>query len=557
MPTDLEIARQVELKPIGEIAAKLGFLEEDLELYGRYKAKISARTCRQASGCRDKGNLILVSAITPTPAGEGKTTVSIGLAQGLQRLGHKTALALREPSLGPVMGIKGGATGGGWSQVLPMEDINLHFTGDIHAVTAANNLLSAVLDNHLHHDNPLRIDPRMIYWRRVMDMNDRSLRKIVVGLGGRTMGTPREGGFDISAASEVMAILCLTESFTDLKRRLDNILVGFNYQQEPVTAKGLRASGAMSVLLKEAFKPNLVQSIEGVPAFIHGGPFANIAQGTNSVMATRLALRSADWVVTEAGFGFDLGAEKYFDIVSRSAGFSPRAVVLVATVRALKMHGGVKKSELKKVDPGAVERGLPNLAKHIENIKKFQVPCVVAINVFTQDSEEELAAVEAFCRAEKVACARADVWGKGGEGALELGELVAQTASDFKGAYKPLYELDWSIEEKIATVSREIYGAQAVDYTPQAKADLKRIVKIGYDKLPICIAKTQNSLSDNPALLGRPKDFVATVREVIVAAGAGFVVPVTGEIMRMPGLPKVPAAEGMDIDENGEVTGLF
>lgn len=557
MPTDLEIARKVPLKPIAEIAAKLGFLPEDLELYGPWKAKISARTCRQAGGCRDKGNLILVSAITPTPAGEGKTTVSIGLAQGLQRLGHVTALALREPSLGPVMGVKGGATGGGWSQVLPMEDINLHFTGDIHAVTAANNLLSAMLDNHLHHDNALRIDPRMVRWRRVMDMNDRSLRQIVVGLGGRTMGTPREGGFDISAASEVMAILCLTESFGDLKRRLDNILVGFDYDQAPVTAKGLRASGAMAMLLKEAFKPNLVQSIEGVPAFIHGGPFANIAQGTNSVMATRLALRSADWVVTEAGFGFDLGAEKYFDIVSRSAGFSPRAVVLVATVRALKMHGGMKKTDLKTVDPGAVERGLPNLAKHIENIKKFQVPCVVAINVFTQDSEDELQVVEDFCRAQGVTCARADVWGHGGAGALELGELVVKTANGFTGQYRPLYELDWSLEKKISTVSKEIYGAEAVDYTPQAKADLRRIVKIGYDRLPICIAKTQNSLSDNPSLLGRPKDFVATVREIIVAAGAGFVVPVTGEIMRMPGLPKIPAAEGMNIDEDGEVTGLF
>ncbi len=557
MSTDLEIARKTKLRPITEIAGKLGFLPEDLDLYGPYKAKISARTCRRAEGCHDRGNLILVSAITPTPAGEGKTTVSIGLAQGLARLGHLTALALREPSLGPVMGIKGGATGGGYSQVLPMEDINLHFTGDIHAVTAANNLLSAILDNHLYQGNDLRIDNRQVFWRRAMDMNDRSLRKIIVGLGGKTMGTPREGGFDISAASEVMAILCLTESFSDLKKRLDNILVAYSLDGGPVTARGLKASGAMSVLLKDAFKPNLVQTIEGVPAFIHGGPFANIAQGTNSVMATRLALRSADYVVTEAGFGFDLGAEKYFDIVSRSAGFSPRTVVLVATIRALKMHGGVKKTDLNKPDPKAVEQGLPNLQKHLENIRKFQVPCVVAINRFTQDTAEEIAIVRDFCRSMGTRVATADVWGQGGEGALELGELVVQSAAGFSGQYRPLYELDQSIEEKIAAVSREIYGAEAVDYTPQAKSDLRQIRKLGYDKLPVCIAKTQNSLSDNPKLLGRPKDFIATVREIIVAAGAGFVIPVTGEIMRMPGLPKVPASEGMDIDDEGNISGLF
>lgn len=557
MNTDLEIARKVQLKPIIEIAAKLGFVPEDLDLYGPYKAKISAQTCHRAEGCTDRGNLILVSAITPTPAGEGKTTVSIGLAQGLQQLGRVTALALREPSLGPVMGVKGGATGGGWSQVLPMEDINLHFTGDIHAVTAANNLLAAMLDNHIYHNNRMRIDPRMVQWRRVMDMNDRSLRKIILGLGGRTMGTPREGGFDIAAASEVMAILCLTESFSDLKRRLDNILVGYDYDQNPVTAKGLKASGAMAVLLKDAFKPNLVQSIEGVPAFVHGGPFANIAQGTNSVMATRLALRTAEYVVTEAGFGFDLGAEKFFDIVARSAKFSPRTVVLVATIRALKMHGGVKKTDLKQPNPAAVERGLPNLAKHLENIAKFQVPSVVALNVFSQDTEEELKIVENFCHFQGIPVARADVWGQGGAGALDLGEKVIASVQNYKGNYKPLYDLSQPIEEKIATVAREIYGAQSIDYTPQAKADLKRLIKAGYNQLPVCIAKTQNSLSDNPALLGRPKDFIATVREIQVAAGAGFVIPITGDIMRMPGLPEVPAAENMDIDDQGNITGLF
>lgn len=557
MNTDLEIARKVQLKPIVEIAAKLGFVPEDLDLYGPYKAKISAQTCHRAEGCTDRGHLILVSAITPTPAGEGKTTVSIGLAQGLQRLGRVTALALREPSLGPVMGVKGGATGGGWSQVLPMEDINLHFTGDIHAVTAANNLLAAMLDNHIYHDNRLRIDPRMVQWRRVMDMNDRSLRKIILGLGGRTMGTPREGGFDIAAASEVMAILCLTESFSDLKRRLDTILVGYDYDQNPVTAKGLKASGAMAVLLKDAFKPNLVQSIEGVPAFVHGGPFANIAQGTNSVMATRLALRTAEYVVTEAGFGFDLGAEKFFDIVARSANFSPRTVVLVATIRALKMHGGIKKTDLKQPNPAAVERGLPNLAKHLENIAKFKVPSVVALNVFSQDTEEELKIVENFCHSQRVPVARADVWGQGGAGALDLGEKVIASVQNYKGHYKPLYDLSQSIEEKIATVAREIYGAQSIDYTLQAKSDLKRLIKVGYNQLPVCIAKTQNSLSDNPALLGRPKDFIATVREIQVAAGAGFVIPITGDIMRMPGLPEVPAAENMDIDDQGNITGLF
>ncbi len=557
MPSDLEIASKTELKPITEVAAKLGLSEDDLELYGKYMAKVSADTCHREVGCEPTGKLILVSAITPTPAGEGKTTVSIGLAQGLQSIGKKVSLALREPSLGPVMGVKGGATGGGYSQVLPMEDINLHFTGDIHAVTAAHNLLTAMIDNHIHQGDELAIDGRTVLWRHVMDINDRSLRQMVIGLGGRTMGFPRESGFDITAASEVMAILCLTDSFTDLKRRLDNILVGFTFDKKPVTAKGLHASGAMAALLKHAFKPNLVQTIEGVPAFIHGGPFANIAQGANSVMATKLALRLADYVVTEAGFGFDLGAEKFFDIVSRAGKFNPGVVALVATVRALKMHGGADKKELDKPNAEAVQRGLPNLAKHIENIAKFAMPAVVAINVFTQDTEDEIRVIERFCEERKVEYARAEVWAKGGEGGAELAHKVVKVLEEKPGHYKPLYELDWPVERKIETVAREIYGAEAVDYTPDAESDLRKIENLGYDNLPVCIAKTQNSLSDNPHLLGRPKDFLVTVRDIVIAAGAGFLIPITGEILRMPGLPKHPAAERIDIDDDGKITGLF
>jgi len=557
MPADIEIARTTKLKPIAEIAAKLGLTPDDLELYGHYIAKVSAETCHRELVREPAGKLILVSAITPTKAGEGKTTISIGLAQGLARIGKKTVLALREPSLGPVMGIKGGATGGGYSQVLPMEDINLHFTGDIHAVTAAHNLLTAMIDNHIQQGDELAIDGRTVLWRRVLDVNDRSLRDVVIGLGGRTMGFPRESGFDISAASEVMAILCLTDSFSDLKRRLDNILVGFTFDRQPVTAKGLHASGAMAALLKHAFKPNLVQTIEGVPAFIHGGPFANIAQGANSIMATKLALRLADYVVTEAGFGFDLGAEKFFDIVSKAGKLDPGVVVLVATVRALKMHGGADKKELEKPDPDAVRRGLPNLAKHLENIGKFQMPAVVAINVFAQDTDEEIRAVEEFCKSQDVEYARAEVWAKGGEGGAELAEKVAKLLDEKPGHYKPLYELDWSVERKIETVAHEIYGAEAVDYTPDAQRDLSRIKRFGYDKLPVCIAKTQASLSDNPKLLGRPKDFLVTVRDIVIAAGAGFLVPITGKVLRMPGLPKHPAAERIDIDDDGNISGLF
>jgi formate--tetrahydrofolate ligase len=545
------------LKPITEIAAKIGLSADDLELYGPHVAKVSAATCHREVEREMDGKLILVSAITPTPAGEGKTTVSIGLAQGLAHIGKSAALALREPSLGPVMGVKGGATGGGYSQVLPMEEINLHFTGDIHAVTAAHNLLAAVIDNHIHRGDELDIDGRTVLWKHVLDVNDRSLRDIVIGLGGRTMGFPRESGFDITAASEVMAILCLTDSFSDLKRRLDNILVGFTFDKKPVTAKGLKASGAMAALLKHAFKPNLVQTIEGVPAFIHGGPFANIAQGANSLMATKLALRLADYVVTEAGFGFDLGAEKFFDIVSRAGNLDPGVVVLVATIRALKMHGGADKKELDKPDADAVQKGLPNLTKHIENIGKFNMPAVVAINVFTQDTEDELKVVERFCEEQGVEYARADIWAKGGEGGAALAEKVVNVLDSHPGHYKPLYELDWPVERKIETVAREIYGAEAVDYTPEAKIDLRRIKKFGYDKLPVCIAKTQSSLSDNPRLLGRPKDFLVTVRDIVIAAGAEFLVPITGKVLRMPGLPKHPSAERIDINDEGKITGLF
>lgn len=556
-PSDIDIAKQVKLKPITEIAAKVGLGSEDLDMYGPYIAKIKADTCHRELGCAIEGKLILVSAITPTPAGEGKTTISIGLAQGLQRIGKNVALALREPSLGPVMGVKGGATGGGYSQVLPMEEINLHFTGDIHAVTAAHNLLTAIIDNHIQQGNQLGIDPRTVLWKHVLDVNDRSLRDIVIGLGGRTMGFPRESGFDITAASEVMAILCLTDSFTDLKRRLDNILIGYTFDREPVTAKGLRASGAMAALLKDAFKPNLVQSIEGVPAFIHGGPFANIAQGANSIMATKLAMRLSDYVVTEAGFGFDLGAEKFFDIVSRAGKFNPGVVVLVATIRVLKMHGGVDKKELGKPNADAVKAGLPNLAKHLENIDKFAMPEVVAINVFTNDTEEEIKVVEEFCKDKGYEYARADVWAKGGEGGTELAQKVVKVLDEEPGHYKPLYDLDDPVKKKIETVAREIYGAEAVDYTPEAKIDLRRIKKLGYENLPVCIAKTQNSLSDNPKLLGRPKDFLVTVRQILINGGAEFLVPITGKILRMPGLPKSPAAERIDIDDDGNISGLF
>lgn len=552
--TDLEIARKATIKPIADIAAKLGLDADELELYGKYKAKIPLKYIDRSKF----GKLILVSAISPTPAGEGKTTVSIGLAQGLSRIGKQTVVVLREPSLGPVFGIKGGATGGGYSQVLPMEDINLHFTGDFSAVEKAHNLLAALIDNNLQSKTrSLGIDSRSVSWKRVMDMNDRALRHIVAGLGGSTHGVPRETGFDITAASEVMAILCISSDFADLKRRLGDIFVGFTFDKKPVYARDLNAHGAMAALLKDAFKPNLAQTIEGVPAIIHGGPFANIAQGTNTVVATQTGLSLADYTVTEAGFGFDLGAEKFLDIKCRAAGISPQTVVLVATVRALKYHGGKALADLKQPDVEALAKGLPNLEKHLENIRLFGLTPVVAINLFADDSREEIEFLLGYCREKGISAAVADVWGKGGAGTEELARLVVDAVSGDKKPFKPLYELTDSVQDKIGSIAKNIYGAEAVDYTSKAKANLEKVHKLGLDGLAICMAKTQKSLSDNPELLGRPKDFVITVREIEIAAGAGFLIPITGEIMRMPGLPETPASEHIDVDEEGNITGLF
>ena len=550
--TDIEIASTVKLKPITEIAKKLGIDPEVIELYGKYKAKLPLDLIQPA---RMQGkHLILVSAISPTPAGEGKTTISIGLTEGLNRIGKKTTVVLREPSLGPVFGIKGGATGGGYSQVLPMEDINLHFTGDFNAIEKAHNLLAALIDNNIQSKtSSLGLDPRTVTWKRVMDMNDRSLRHIIVGLGG----IPRETGFDITAASEIMAILCLSESFMDLKERLGNIFIGYTYDKRPLYARDLKAHGAMAALLKDAIKPNLVQTIEGNPAIIHGGPFANIAQGTNSVLATKMGLSLSDFVVTEAGFGFDLGAEKFFDIKCVKAGLNPSAVVLVATIRALKYHGGVKVENLKEENTAALRKGIENLEKHVENMKKFNICPIVALNKFVTDTDAEIQIVADKCKELGVPMEVAEVWAKGGEGAEKLAILAAKVAEQCVCKLKPLYEWSWDIEKKIETIAKEIYGAAAIDYTAQAKSDLKKIIALGLDKLPVCIAKTQKSLSDNPKLLGRPKDFVVTVRQIEIAAGAGFVIPITGEIMRMPGLPEKPAAENIDIDEQGHITGLF
>ena len=553
--TDIEIASTVKLKPITEIAKKLGIDPEVIELYGKYKAKLPLDLIQPA---RMQGkHLILVSAISPTPAGEGKTTISIGLTEGLNRIGKKTTVVLREPSLGPVFGIKGGATGGGYSQVLPMEDINLHFTGDFNAIEKAHNLLAALIDNNIQSKtSSLGLDPRTVTWKRVMDMNDRSLRHIIVGLGGTSSGIPRETGFDITAASEIMAILCLSESFMDLKR-LGNIFIGYTYDKHPLYARDLKAHGAMAALLKDAIKPNLVQTIEGNPAIIHGGPFANIAQGTNSVLATKMGLSLSDFVVTEAGFGFDLGAEKFFDIKCVKAGLNPSAVVLVATIRALKYHGGVKVENLKEENTAALRKGIENLEKHVENMKKFNICPIVALNKFVTDTDAEIQIVADKCKELGVPMEVAEVWAKGGEGAEKLAILAAKVAEQCVCKLKPLYEWSWDIEKKIETIAKEIYGAAAIDYTAQAKSDLKKIIALGLDKLPVCIAKTQKSLSDNPKLLGRPKDFVVTVRQIEIAAGAGFVIPITGEIMRMPGLPEKPAAENIDIDEQGHITGLF
>jgi formate--tetrahydrofolate ligase len=537
------------MKSILEVARSIDLAPEDLELYGPYKAKLrNGALARKAA----RGSLVLVSAITPTPAGEGKTTTSIGLAQGLARIGVRAAVALREPSLGPYLGMKGGGTGGGASQVVPSDDINLHFTGDIHAVSSAHNLLAALVDNHLHHGNALGLDSRRVAWKRVLDMNDRALRDIVIGLGGQREGVPRETGFDITAASEVMAILCLATGVPDLKARLARIVVGYRPDGSPVTAEDLNAVGAMAALLRDAVKPNLVQTTEGVPAFVHGGPFANIAHGTNSIAATRAALACADVVVTEAGFAFELGAEKFFDINCRYGGFAPSGTVLVATVRALKMHGGKPLARIAEPDVPALERGLENLEKHVESIRKFEQPCVVAINHFPTDTEAETDAIRRRCAGYGVEAVVARPFSEGGAGCVALAELVHAMASR-PGSFRPLYDWSASIEEKIQTIAREMYGAEAVDYAPRAKRDRVQLEKLGYGNLPVCIAKTQQSLSDNPSLLGRPKDFLVTVREIQLAAGAGFVIPITGEILRMPGLPREPLASRFDLDERGEI----
>ena len=555
VPSDIEIAQGSELRPIVEIAEKLGIGETELELYGRYKAKVSPEVWDRVKGNAD-GKLILVTAITPTPAGEGKTTTTVGLAQALAKRGKKTSLAIREPSLGPSFGVKGGAAGGGYSQVIPMEDINLHFTGDLHAITTAHNLISAMVDNHIQQGNELNLDPRRIVWRRVMDLNERALRSVIIGLGGKANGVPRESGFDITVASEIMAILCLSTDLMDLKTRISKIVVGYAYDGKAVTVGEIGAAGSAAVLLKDAVKPNLVQTLEGVPAFIHGGPFANIAHGCNSIQATRLGLKLSDYFVTEAGFGADLGAEKFLDIKCRLGGLEPSAVVIVATVRALKMHGGRKKSELGEKDLVALEKGMTNLEKHIENIASFGLPAVVAINRFPADSEDELALIEKKCNALGASVALSEVWEKGGEGGLELADKVMEACGK-KSEFVCQYEVGMSPKEKIERIAKNIYGASGVTYTDQAEKDLAQVHELGKDDLLVCMAKTQYSLSDDPSLLGRPTGFTVTVREVRLSAGAGFLVAVTGSIMTMPGLPKKPAALSIDIDENGRITGLF
>ena len=555
MRTDIEIAQAASLRPIAEIARNAGIDEDFLEPYGRYKGKLDARSIRE-SGAKD-GKLILVTAITPTPAGEGKTTTTIGLADGLRRIGKRSVVALREPSLGPVFGIKGGAAGGGYAQVVPMEDINLHFTGDFHAIGAANNLLAAMLDNHIHQGNELHIDPRRIVWRRCVDMNDRQLRFVVDGLGGRVNGVPREDGYDITVASEVMAALCLADSLSDLKERLSRMVVAYTYDEQPVTAGQLKANGAMAALLKDAVKPNLVQTLEGTPAIVHGGPFANIAHGCNSVIATRTALKLGDYIVTEAGFGADLGAEKFLDIKCRANGLTPSAVVMVATVRALKMHGGLPKAALNQEDLAALKKGLPNLLRHVENMTKvYRLPCVVAINRFPGDTEAELRLIEEECRALGVNVALSEVWAKGGEGGEALAREVIRLCEE-KGNFAFSYPLDASIEEKIDLIVKKIYHGDGVRLTPAAQKQAAQLERLGFGGLPICMAKTQYSFSDDPALLGAPAGFTVTVRNLRGSAGAGFIVALTGDIMTMPGLPKSPAAERIDIDAEGRITGLF
>ena len=554
--TDIEIAQECEMKPITEIAEKAGIDDKYLEQYGKYKAKFDYSLLRDKKDEPD-GKLILVTAITPTPAGEGKTTTSVGLADGLRKIGKNAIAALREPSLGPVFGIKGGAAGGGHAQVVPMEDINLHFTGDFHAIGAANNLLAAMLDNHIQQGNDLNIDPKQITWKRAVDMNDRQLRHIVDGLGGRMQGVPREDGFDITVASEVMAVLCLASDIPDLKERLARIIVAYTYDGKPVTAKDLRAEGAMAALLKDALKPNLVQTIEGTPAFIHGGPFANIAHGCNSVTATKMAMKLADYTVTEAGFAADLGAEKFFDIKCRIAGLKPDAVVIVATVRALKYHGGVAKNDLNEENLDALTKGLPNLLQHVSNIKDvFGLPCVVAINAFPTDTEEELALVEEKCRQMGVNAVLSEVWAKGGEGGAALAEEVVRLCQ-IPGDFRQSYDLSLSIEEKLNAICKSVYHADGAVLTDNAKKQAKKLKDLGFGNLPICVAKTQYSFSDDPSKLGAPSGFAVTVRNLKVSAGAGFIVALTGDIMTMPGLPKVPAAEKIDVDSDGRITGLF
>ena len=554
--SDIMIAQECEKQPILKIAAKAGIEEKYLEQYGNYKAKIDLSLLRDLAD-RPDGKLILVTAITPTPAGEGKTTTSVGLTDGLRKLGKNAMVALREPSLGPVFGVKGGAAGGGYAQVVPMEDINLHFTGDFHAIGAANNLLAAMLDNHIQQGNSLGIDPKQITWKRAVDMNDRQLRHIVDGLGGKVQGVPREDGFEITVASEVMAVLCLSSSITDLKARLGRIIVGYTYAGKPVTAHDLKAEGAMAALLKDALKPNLVQTLEGTPAFIHGGPFANIAHGCNSVMATRLALKLADYTVTEAGFAADLGAEKFVDIKCRMAGLTPSAVVIVATVRALKYHGGVPKADLNAENLEALEKGLPNLLQHVDNVKNvYGVPCVVAINAFPTDTQAELDLVAEKCQELGVNVALSEVWAKGGEGGKALAEEVVRLCEE-PNNFNFVYDLDQPILDKITAIAQRVYHAKDVDFLPAAKKKAQLFTDLGYDHLPICMAKTQYSFSDDPKLLGAPQDFTLTVTDLKVCAGAGFIVAYTGDIMTMPGLPKVPAAEKIDVDENGVISGLF
>ncbi|MGM9972589.1 MAG: formate--tetrahydrofolate ligase [Clostridiaceae bacterium] len=556
MKTDIEIAQSAKMEPIVEIASKLGLSQDDIDLYGKYKCKISLDVYDRLSEKED-GKLVLVTAINPTPAGEGKSTVTVGLGQALNKINKKAVIALREPSLGPVFGVKGGAAGGGYAQVVPMEDINLHFTGDMHAITAANNLICAAIDNHIHQGNTLRIDARRVTFKRVMDMNDRALRDVVVSLGGKANGFPREDGFMITVASEIMAILCLSHDLMDLKNKIGEIVIGYNLEGEPVFVKDLKVQGAAALLMKEAIKPNLVQTLENTPAIIHGGPFANIAHGCNSLIATKTALKLGEYVVTEAGFGADLGAEKFFDIKCRIGGLKPNCVVLVATLRAIKHHGGALKGKLNEGNLDAVKKGIENLEKQIENVRKYGVPVVVAVNKFVTDTPEEIEFIKSFCAERGVKAVLTEVWEKGGDGGVELAEAVVAEVEKGESSFKVLYNETLSLKDKISAIVSEIYGGEGVNYTPQAEKQIDELEKLGLDKKPICMAKTQYSLSDNPALLGRPSGFKVTVKEVRVSNGAGFVVVLTGDIMTMPGLPKVPSAEKIDILPSGEIVGLF